>query len=152
MACYWFEWIYTFDEHCRKKKQKLSCVPRNFCVVQKGKTDIVWCLWNSLINRSQCLGKGVEKLITCLCDLYQLKYDHNLSKKRKMIIYNAIFICIENIDFSIPLGNDLISSDYLNINTNKVYSVLKKSEIQLEKAVTNNDDKINNMNKYLYNF
>ena len=152
MACYWFEWIYTFDEHCRKKKQKLICVPRSFSVVQKGKTDIVWCIWNCLLNRGQKLGKGVDKLINCLCDLYQLKYDHNISKKRKMIIYNAIFICIENIDFSIPLGNDLLTTDYLNTNTNKLYAVIKKSEIQVEKQISSSDDKINNMNKYLYNF
>jgi hypothetical protein len=98
------------------------------------------------------LGKGVDKLINCLCDLYQLKYDHNISKKRKMIIYNAIYICIENIDFSIPLGNDLLSSEYLNVNTNKIYDLIKKSEIKVEKQISNSDDKINNMNKYLYNF
>lgn len=152
MACYWFEWIHTFDEHCRKKKQRLSCVPRNFSIVQKGKTDVVWCVWHCLICQSQLLGKGIEKLMSCLCDLYQLKYDHNMSKKRKMVIYNAIYICTENVDFSIPLGNDLLSSEFLNTNTNKMYTVLKSSEIQLEKKILTNDDKINNMNKYLYNF
>ena len=152
MACYWFEWIHTFDEYCRKKKQKIACLPRNFTVVQKGKSDIVWCIWNCLINRSQQLGKGVEKMMNCLCDLYQLKYDHNISKKRKMVIYNAIYICIESIDFSIPLGNDHLTSEYLNTNTNKLYTIIKSSEIQIEKQETSNDDKINNMNKYLYNF
>ena len=90
--------------------------------------------------------------MNALCDMYQLKYDHNISKKRKYVIYNAIFICVENVDFSIPLGNDFITSDFLNTNTNKLYTLLKKSEILVEEQMNHKDDKINNMNKYLYNF
>ena len=66
LASYWFEWINVFDEYCRKKKQKIVCNPRNFCIVSKGKTDIVWCIWICLLNRGQKLGKGVDKLINCL--------------------------------------------------------------------------------------
>lgn len=152
MACYWFEWIFKFDEYCRKKKQKLSCLPRSFCIVNKGKCDIIWCVWNCLINRSILLGKGVEKLMSCLCDLFQLKYDYNISKKRKVVIYNAIYLCIENVDFSIPLGNDLITNEYLNMNTNKIFSQLKTNELQVESKKNEKDEKINNMNQYLYNF
>ena len=152
LACYWFEWINVFDEYCRKKKQKIVCNPRNFCIVNKGKTDIVWCIWDSLLTRANQLGKGIHTLMNSLCDMYQLKYDHNISKKRKYVIYNAIYICVENVDFSIALGNDFITSEFLNTNTNKLYAILKKSEIQVEEQISNKDDKINNMNKYLYNF
>ena len=73
-------------------------------------------------------------------------------KSEKWLYITAIYICTENVDFSIPLGNDLLTSEFLNTNTNKMYTVLKSSEIQLEKKILTNDDKINNMNKYLYNF
>lgn len=152
MACYWFGWIFVFDEYCRKKKQRISCIPRSFCVVKKGKSDIIWCIWNCLLTRATQLGKGVEKLINCLCDLFQLKYDHNILKKRKVVIYNAIYLCIESIDFSIPLGNDLLTNEYLITNTNKIFTLLKQSEIQVETKISSKDDKIDNMNKYLYNF
>lgn len=158
MACYWFEWLLMFDEYCKKKKEKIAVMPRNFVIVGKGKnkgnTDLVWCIWDCLINRSEKLGQGIQKMMSALCDIYQLKYDSRNAKKRKSVIYNAIYICIEQLDFSIPLCTLNYNQEYLIQNTDKIYTTLKKQEIIEEQEDSSNGkiDKIKQMETYMYNF
>ena len=152
MACYWFEWMIVFNDYCKKKKQKLSFVPRSFCVVTQGKSDFIWCIWQSLLSTSEKLGKGINTLMTSLCELFQLKYTHGVIKRRKFVVYSAIYLCIENVDFSIPLRPNDVDSEYISINTNKIYNQLKQSEIIANVTKDSKEDKILEMNKYLYNF
>uniref|UniRef100_A0A6C0JCL8 Uncharacterized protein n=1 Tax=viral metagenome TaxID=1070528 RepID=A0A6C0JCL8_9ZZZZ len=152
LATYWFEWMIQFDDICKKRKKRCTCHPRDFVLVSKGRTDFVWCIWDILMTRANELGKGVTTLIKALLDIFQMKYSYLTTKKRRFIVYTAIMSCIDKIDFSISIGEEIHSNTIL-MNTDKMYREVKKYEnIKEIEQKSTQSDKIERMNEYMYNF
>ena len=92
--------------------------------------EIVWMVWHAILNEVENKKLQVySKIITSLLNLYCIKFNPGVKKRRKYLIYSAISFLTENIDFSIPLVDN---KEYIENITNKIniiYKEVKKNEI-----------------------
>ena len=139
---YWFEWIIEYENICKKKKKKCACENRSFA--PKGSShDIIWIIWDillyygnsSLTNRTYNIcdtsnnGEIKYKIIISLLELFVIKYNNSVKKKRKYIIYFAFALLIENsnINSAIITYPEKIEAIVSKIDT--IYKEIKKNEV-----------------------
>lgn len=149
-ACYWTEWISEFETICKKKKQQIMCERRsNIPVKSKDQMDLIWMVWDIILNESIKRNTLIKRIIKSLLSLFCLKYTNSNKKKRKYIIYYAIALLTENVDFSISLHNnpDIIKNvqDKLDI----IYKQVKKNEVKPETDYLFNNVAKSNFDKSL---
>ena len=63
-------------------------------------------------------------------DLYCIKFTPSCKKKRKYLIYNAIFLLTEKIDAKIKIYSDEKLINNVKNNINNIYKQIKKNEIK----------------------
>jgi len=147
-ACYWMEWIAEYESLCKKKKESCSCERRAFVNVEtKRQMDIIWMIWDALIFESLKRNKLITKIIKSLLNIFCIHYTNNVKKKRKYIIYYAIALLTENINFNIPIYNDLSILDKVKTNINKIYKQIKANELQPDTNYLFNGMAENNLDK-----
>ena len=83
-----------------------------------------------------------HKIIKNLFELFIIKYNTNVKKKRKYIIYFAFALLIENINFNINIINKREETEAIVLKINTIYKEIKKNE---ESPKT--DYLFNNLNK-----
>ena len=153
-VCYWYEWIIEYENICIKKKRK--CVCENRMYAPKGFShELIWIVWDilfyysdpSITNRKYNIGNTntyttKHKIIKNLFDLFIIKYNNNVKKKRKYIIYFAFTLLIEEMNFSINIieNQEIVQNIVSKINS--VYKDIKKNE-----ESPNTDYLFNNLNK-----
>ena len=127
-CCYWIEWIIEFDTLCRKKRDILSCESRTFAPI-KFQTDIIWIIWEVILNEAN--DPIQKKCINAIMELFSLKFSHSIKKKRKLLLYFAVELIIENINYNIdivsPKSKSIIETILKNLY--KIYKNIKKNEI-----------------------
>ena len=133
-ACYWLEWILEYEVICKLKKEK--CVGENRVIVttipDKFKNDIIWIVWDVLLNECKNKNKNktiITKIITSLIELFSIKYSAGTKRKRKYIIYFAISLLTDPIDFTIDIMNNKTKIDAIVKKINVIYKEIKKNEI-----------------------
>jgi hypothetical protein len=138
-ACYWLEWILEYEVICKLKKEK--CVGENRgeiapTIPDKFKNDIIWIVWDVLlhecnnINQNQNKNKTIiTKIITSLIELFSIKYTAGAKRKRKYIIYFAISLLTDPIDFTIDIMNNKPKIEGIIKKINVIYKEIKKNEI-----------------------
>ena len=159
-ACYWVEWILEYDYLCRTKKIKCFCERRSTMPVDsKYQMDLVWLLWECILNESENHNPLIKRVIQSLLNIFSLKYNtYTISKKRRFLIYFAISLLTEIV----PIEEDIIREkekvsqlveqiDYIykqvkknerSPNTDYLFTSLKKSN--LEKTI----EKLDKMNTF----
>ena len=129
-ACFWIEWIIEFSNICAKEKKQCIAERREEIPVQsKYQKDCIWIIWELLLYYSKCKHTLCTKIIESLLKLFCIRYSSGMKKRRRCLIYNAIFIITEFVDYKIKiLDNQLIVK-----NTTKkidiIYSQIKKNEL-----------------------
>ena len=131
MVCYWYEWMVHFNNMCIKKKSKIKCVVRDFIPenLEKYNTDGLWIIWEIFFKLSEKKGKGVSSLMKNLFDIFILKYSTKSWVQRRYVIYYAISLCIDKIDFSIQINKDMNNVKKIVNNINVMYGEIKKNEV-----------------------
>lgn len=131
MVCYWYEWMVHFNNICIKKKSKIKCVVRDFIPenLEKYNTDGLWIIWEIFFNLAEKKGKGVLTLMENLFSLFTLKYGIKSWVTKRYIIYYAISLCIDKIDFTIQINNDMNNVKKLVNNIHVMYGEIKKNEV-----------------------
>jgi len=143
---YWFEWIIEYENICKKKKKKCTCENRSFA--SKGSThDIIWIIWDillyygnpsitnrtyNIINDTQSSSTNSEikyKIITSLLDLFVIKYNNSVKKKRKYIIYYAFALLIEHNATNIAIITYPEKIEAIVSKIDSIYKEIKKNEI-----------------------
>jgi hypothetical protein len=158
---YWYEWIIEYENICIKKKKKCVCENRSYA--PSGNThDIIWIIWDILFYYSDpnILDKKYNiidtnsnsngnsnsnlkhKIIKNLFELFIIKYNNTVKKKRKYIIYYAFALLIENINFTIAIITKQEETEAIVLKINAIYKEIKKNE---ESPKT--DYLFNNLNK-----
>jgi hypothetical protein len=112
-ACYWIEWIIEFDVFCKmRKKQHLKetinyeedpeckeickCERRYYKVENKYKMDIIWLIWDCLLEYCEKRNDNYLKTIMKgLLELFCIKYTTACCKKRRYLLYYAVVLLIE---------------------------------------------------------
>ena len=144
---YWFEWVIEYENICKKKKKKCACENRNFA--PKGHNhDIIWIIWDILLyygdpsitdrtynineSNSSNLSNQCEikyKIIKSLLELFTIKYNNCVKKKRKYIIYFAFALLIENNPINIAIITYPEKIEAIVSKIDNIYKEIKKNEV-----------------------
>lgn len=134
-TCYWFEWILEYENICKKKKKKCLCQARSY--PPKGsQNDIIWILWDTIFYYSNIKNNKnkeniniIYKIVNSLYELFVIKYNPAIKKKRKFIIYFCFSLIIENFNFEIPLTSKNKEIEAIISKIDTIYKDIKKNEI-----------------------
>lgn len=129
-AMYWVDWMHECMKIIRKKREMLKCERREFAVNVDPKLqfDAVWLIWEVILDQSANRSELVNRIITSIFNIYCVKFTEGVRNKRVYLIYFAISLLTENVDFKIDVvGNmDIIRKIVGNINV--VYKQVKQNE------------------------
>jgi len=154
---YWYEWIIEYENICIKKKKKCVCENRSYAPAGN-MHDIIWIIWDilfyysdpaivdkkyTIIDSENNNNNSLKhKIIKNLFELFIIKYNNNVKKKRKYIIYYAFALLVENTNFTIAIINKREETEAIVLKINTIYKEIKKNE---ESPKT--DYLFNNLNK-----
>lgn len=149
-ACYWLEWVMEFETICKGKKERIYCERRNFSQVDiKAQKDIIWIIWDLLLQEATKRSKLVKKTIDALLSLFTLRYTHGCQKKRRNVLYFAISLLTENSisneEIMRPSQQEIISN--ILKKSNLIYQQIKKNEESPETEYLFKDAKSSNLDK-----
>jgi len=131
-ACYWLEWILEFETMCKQNKEGCVAETRTFApVLDKFAKDSIWIIWDIILVNTQDKHPLLRKIIQALLELFSIKYTSGVKKKRRFIIYFAINLLTENVDFNIDIIGNKSSIDAIMKKIGLVYKDVKKNEITL---------------------
>jgi hypothetical protein len=126
-ATYWVEWLFHFDTMCKKRKTPVFCETRNYIDNPKLSNDIIWILWDSILNESKQRDDSImDKIIRSLLSLFCLRMSQVTKKKRRHLFYFAILL--------------LCDCKTTNINItdcDDIQSIVKKTTSLLQKIKQN---------------
>jgi hypothetical protein len=109
--------------------------------------DIIWIIWDillyygnpsitnrtyNIINDTQSSSTNSEikyKIITSLLDLFVIKYNNSVKKKRKYIIYYAFALLIEHNATNIAIITYPEKIEAIVSKIDSIYKEIKKNEI-----------------------
>jgi len=131
-ACYWLEWIMQFEITCKKKKEICKCERRqNIPVDSKQQMDLIWIVWDTLLTESLKRHKLIQKMMNAILNLYCLKYTSTSYVKRKYLVYYAVSLLTENVNFEeeILKEKEKASVSLVISKINGIYKQVKKNEI-----------------------
>jgi hypothetical protein len=154
---YWYEWIIEYENICIKKKKKCVCENRSYAP-PGNMHDIIWIIWDilffysdpaivdkkyTIIDSENNNNNSLKhKIIKNLFELFIIKYNNNVKKKRKYIIYYAFALLVENTNFTIAIINKREETEAIVLKIDTIYKEIKKNE---ESPKT--DYLFNNLNK-----
>ncbi len=128
MACYWIEWILEFDVLTRKHKKKNLCERRSYIPVEnEDQINIIWMIWDIFFDIAKTPLE--KKIVQSLLNIFCLKFSKGIPKKRKYIMYFAVSLFTENVNYNVSL---IKNSEYINKvknNIHLIYREIKKNEI-----------------------
>ena len=161
LACFWVEWIMEYKRIRANKKQPCHCVRRYADLIdEKHQRNVDWLVWELFMKIGEKnSNKSVGNIIKSLRSLYILKYSGTGYKKRRYVMYMAIYVLMEYRSITnAPLINDATKIEIKHVcaNINNVYKQIKERECLPvdevieslpERHATKQEDKINMMNE-----
>ena len=128
-AFYWIEWILEFEKTCKQKKQLLKCEHRTYKVENKFRDNIIWIVWDILLDYSKGQSNElIKKTIHSLNKLFCIKYTEGSNKKRRYLLYYSISLLTEHVNTNVEIlpNRDVLESVTDKIET--IYKQIKKNE------------------------
>ena len=149
-ACYWIEWIMEFENVCKARKDKFKCERREKMPVDtKNQMDIVWIIWDMFLKESEKRQPITKKIIRALLSLYSLKYSSCCFKKKRNLVYFAVSLLCENINYDEEIIRETQKTVVSNVlkKIDLVYKQIKKNEVSPEMDYLFKNVKSNNLEK-----
>ena len=153
-AFFWIEWLIGYEDLCKKKKKTILCKSRGVPVDSKYNKELVWLIWDVIINECKKKHPQKGKIINALLNSFCLRYSSAVRKKRRYIIYFAISLLTQAVSLSTKIVHDTSIAQNAVKNIDKIYKQIKVNEVApktsyLFSGTTNdkkkNMEKINNM-------
>lgn len=147
-ACYWVEWIIEFENICKAKKDKIKCERRVFAKVDdKSQMDVIWLVWDAFLAESKNRNNLIQRIINSALNIFCLKYTSGSHRKRKLLIYFAIWILTESYSLDEEIVRDKNKILVISRNISKIYKQVKKNEHSPGTDYLYNNVKANNLEK-----
>ena len=128
----------------KKKKKKCLCDRRDYVGNDKFQKDLIWIIWDIFFYYVKD-NQQKNKLINGLLNLFTLKYTSTCNKSRRYILYTAVSILVDNVNFNINLVNDKVKVSNILEKLDNIYKQVKKNEIapKTDYLFINNSSKSN---------
>ena len=129
-ACYWVEWIISFDIICKKRKQTFTAANReNIPVEHRYQKEVIWIIWDALFFAIE-EDPFLKTLLNSILELFCLKFTPACIKKRHYLLYYAVSIVTEPFlrDIVMIHNKPLVENAVSKIAT--VYKQIKKNEVR----------------------
>jgi hypothetical protein len=144
-ACYWLEWVLEFELINKKKKEKCLIEKRTWANVnEKYQSDIIWIVWEVIldyVNKSNSI--ITKKIINSLLELFCIRYSSGIKRRRKYLLYNAISLLTEPVNYKIEIVSNINLLKQIVDNINTIYKDIKKSEIPPENHKLHSNSNLN---------
>ncbi len=138
-ACYWLEWVLEYEALCKHKKTKCVAQTRPlYPVPAKFQKDIIWILWDTIkaaaAGASGAAGAAgtskplLPKIIQALLDLFCIKYTDGVKSRRRFVLYVAVSLITEPVDFTVEMLNNKTEIDFLVKKIDVVYKGVRKNQ------------------------
>jgi hypothetical protein len=128
-ACYWIEWVIEFESHSKKKKEYHYCERRILeevdSIYQK---DVIWIIWDAIIHYGKDKNLFVQRTLSCLRNLFCIKYCTSSCKKRRFLLYFSVGLLIDNVESDTELQSDKVVLQTVVNQINNIYKQIKKNE------------------------
>ena len=133
-ACYWVEWIIEYENICKNRKEKCLCARRAFkSINSKYQLEPIWMIWDTLLKQCYlCNNPVIKKIIESLLTIYCIKYTPGVKRKRRFLIYFAISVLTETVDFKLSIINNQEKVNKIVSNIDIIYKEIKKNEVTPE--------------------
>jgi len=129
-ACHWIDWIIQYQAHCIKAKEPIVGYRRAHIPVDpKFQTNLIWIMWDILNHHSNT--PLLQKVVQALMNLFCIQYKMGVCEKRKQLLFYAVSIITESVDFTIDIITPTYKGKVEEIleQNDKYYRELKKNEI-----------------------
>ena len=96
---------------------------------EKYQKEPIWIIWDILFkncNNKTC--KISKKVMESLFSLFCIRYTSGCKRKRKYLIYFAIFILTENVNYNKDIIENKAIIDEVTKKINLIYKVIKQNE------------------------
>jgi len=126
-ACYWIEWLISFDQICKKRKHPCNAETREKIPVEhKFQKEIIWIIWDALFYYSN--DDYLKTILNSILKLFCLKFTPGSIKKRIYLLYFAVSVVTEPFVRNVPMipNKQLLETTLAQINS--IYKQIKKSE------------------------
>lgn len=129
-ACYWLEWMLEYETLCKHKKEVCIGESRQIAPVNdKFKHDPIWIIWEIILHECGVRKNTLmTKIINALLEMFSIKYSSGVKKRRKFLIYFAISILTDPVDFTIEIITNKPELDAIIKKIGVVYKDVKKNE------------------------
>jgi hypothetical protein len=135
-AYYWYSWIIEFENKCKKlNKETYVCEPREEVPVpDKYKNNIIWIVWDIILNETRKRDKMTHKIITSLYHLYCIRFSPGVKKRRKYIIYYALLLLTDEVNYNVQILTKKEELNTIHTKLNYIYKEIKANETRLEEV------------------
>lgn len=132
MACFWIEWLLSYQRICKTKKEFCLCEKRMIVEIdEKYQRAIDWVVWEILLSTAEKhIDKRIPKMLRSLLNLYSLKFSAGVFRKRRYLVYLAVSLLVD----SVSLNGEIISKEtkqkiiQVQSTINSVYKQIKAKE------------------------
>lgn len=149
-STYWLEWIIQFDTICRTNKIPLLCETRsNISVAFEYQKDCIWVIWEAIFNEieERKSNQILKRIAESLLELFTIRYTVASLKKRKNILYFAITLVTEYINYDIKINNNEEFIENIISKIENLYKDIKKNEHAPDTEYLFNNVKETNLDK-----
>ena len=127
--CYWISWIFEWEKIQKKKNGSWEIEERNVSDIKdKYKKDIVWLLWEVILDETNSREDSIKQEINSLFKLFKHDYSPGKKNNRKPILYHVLGYLTHPIDFSIPIRKDISLFIHSQCNVNLMFQSKKTNE------------------------
>ena len=120
------EWVIEFEQLCKKRKELCSCLS-NVQKLEKTSTDPIWIVWDVLLYEATSRNNVLlSKVMNSLIDIFSIKYTGGVKKRRRFVLYYAISMLTEAVDFSVDIVQKPLIVKKVVEKVNNVYKDVKK--------------------------
>jgi len=129
-SIYWIEWLLGFETLSKKENNLVFFgARRTYSVAPQFQKDIVWIIWDLIMEEAKSRNKGIVKIINAINQLFCLRYSSGAKKKRKYLIFYCVALLTEYVDNSVKIINNSELIEQIKKKINVIYKQIKVNEI-----------------------